>query len=158
MSVLHAPAHDNGYLADHIELLRRSLRTLTGRDLIDGDLSPAEAAERLYRAPFALLSHDASPDPILTYANACALGLFELTWDQLVRMPSRLTAEAQDREERARLLVRVTAQGYIDDYAGVRVSRTGRRFRIEAATVWNLTDGEGRYRGQAATFGVWRPL
>jgi len=158
MPVLPAPAPENGYLAEHIDLLRRSLRALTGRDLLAGDSSPEAAAEWLYRAPFVLLSHDTAPDPILTYGNCCALDLFELTWDQLVQMPSRLTAEASDREERDRLLVRVTAQGTIDDYAGVRVSRTGRRFRIEAATVWNLTDGEGRYQGQAATFAVWRPL
>ena len=47
------------------------------------------------------------------------------------------------------------SQGYIDDYAGVRVSRTGRRFRIQGATVWNLTGGQGRHLGQAATFAHW---
>ncbi len=158
MFVLPAPGPENHYLAEHIDLLRRSLRALTGRDLIAGDQALWQAAEQIYRAPFAVLSHDTAPDPILTYANRCALDLFELTWDQLLRMPSRLTAEAPDREERARLLGRVTARGYIDDYAGVRVSRTGRRFRIEAATVWNLRDGAGRHRGQAATFARWRPL
>jgi hypothetical protein len=158
MSVLPAPGPDNHYLAGHIDLLRRSLRALAGRDLIAGDPTPEEAAEQIYRAPFAVLSHDTAPDPILTYANGCALDLFELTWDQLVRMPSRLTAEAPDREERIRLLGTVRARGYIDDYAGVRVSRTGRRFRIEAATVWNLRDGRGRHQGQAATFARWRLL
>ena len=158
MYVLPAPGPENHYLAEHIDLLRRSLRALTGRDLIAGDPTPEEAAEQIYRAPFAVLSHDTAPDPILTYANRWALDLFELTWDQLVGTPSRLTAEAADREERARLLGRVKVRGYIDDYAGVRVSRTGRRFRIEAATVWNLRDGAGRRRGQAATFARWRPL
>ena len=158
MPVYPQPSPANAYLADHLALMRRSLRALTGRDLVAPDLSPEAAAEWLYRAPFALLSHDTCPDPILTYANRCALDLFELTWDQLVAMPSRLTAEAPDRVERVRLLARVTAQGTIDDYAGVRVSRTGRRFRIEGATVWNLTDGEGRHQGQAATFAIWRRL
>ena len=129
MPVYPQPSPANAYLADHLALLCRSLRTLTGRDLAAPDLSPEAAAKWLYQAPFALLSHDTSLDPILTYANRCALDLFELTWEQLVVMPSRLTAEAPDREERARLLARVTAHGYIDDYAGVRVSRTGRRFR-----------------------------
>ena len=128
MSVMPAPAADNDYLAEHIDLLRHSLRALTGRDLVVGDLSPEQAARRIYRARFAVLYDDTAPDPILTYANRCALELFDLTWDQLVQMPSRLTAEALDREERARLLARVAAQGYIDDYAGVRVSRSGRRF------------------------------
>ena len=67
-------------------------------------------------------------------------------------MPSRLTAEAPDRIERARLLAEVAARGSIDDYSGVRISRTGQRFRIEQATVWNLTDETGQRCGQAATF------
>jgi hypothetical protein len=158
MPILPPPVADNGYLSEHIELLSRSLRALTGRDLVEGRLSPEEAAERVYRAPFVVLSHDTSPDPILTYANRCALELFDLTWDQLVRMPSRLTAEAPDREERARLLAGVADLGFTDGYAGVRVSRTGRRFRIEGATVWNLTDSAGRCQGQAATFSRWELL
>ncbi len=152
------PGPDNGYLAEHIGLLRQSLRRLTGRDLIDAEVSAEEAARRTYLAPFVVLSHDNQADPILTYANRCALELFELDWEELVRMPSRLTAEAPNRDERARLLAQVAARGFIDDYAGVRVSSTGRRFRIEAATVWNLVDVGGLNQGQAATFAAWRML
>ncbi len=152
------PNPANGYLAGHVALLRRSLRALAGRDLVAGDPSPEEAAERVYGAPFVVLSHDAGPDPVLTYGNRKALELFELSWDDLTRMPSRLTAEAPDREERARLLRRVAQRGFIDDYAGVRVSATGRRFRIAGATVWNLIDPQGRVCGQAATFAQWRDL
>ena len=158
MPALPAPGPDNDYLAAHIDLLRSSLLRLAGRDLIAGEPSPGQAAERIWHAPFALLSHDTAPDPILTYANRCALELFELTWEQMVETPSRLTAEALQREERARLLALVSSRGYVDDYAGVRVSRTGRRFRIEAATVWNLQDAAGRRRGQAAMFARWRLL
>jgi hypothetical protein len=56
------------------------------------------------------------------------------------------------------LLERVRDHGFIDDYAGVRVSATGRRFRIERAVVWNLLDEAGRLHGQAATFAHWLPL
>jgi hypothetical protein len=70
-------------------------------------------------------------------------------------MPSRLTAEAPEREERARLLERTARDGFVDDYRGVRITSTGRRFLIERAIVWNLTDAEGRRVGQAATFGEW---
>ena len=48
--------------------------------------------------------------------------------------------------------------GYIDDYAGVRVSSRGRRFRITQATVWNLVDAAGVLHGQAATFDRWLRL
>jgi hypothetical protein len=40
----------------------------------------------------------------------------------------------------------------------VRVSKSGRRFIIEKATVWNLLDEVGAPCGQAATFGNWRFL
>jgi hypothetical protein len=69
-----------------------------------------------------------------------------------------LTAEAPEREERARLMAEVTARGYIDNYAGIRIARTGRRFRIQAATVWNILDESGQPAGQAATFSQWNWL
>jgi len=52
----------------------------------------------------------------------------------------------------------VTRQGFIADYAGVRVSASGRRFRIERATVWNLLDDAGGLHGQAAAFADWKRL
>lgn len=158
MSALPQPGPENRFLIDHISLLRCSLRALTGRDLVGAQVPDAEAARRLYQAPFVLLSHNQAPDPILGYGNLRAQRLFELTWEELSAMPSRLTAEAPDREERARLLARVAKNGYIDDYSGVRVSSNGKRFRIERALVWNLLDDNGRPCGQAASFSQWKPL
>jgi hypothetical protein len=152
------PSPANRYQVEHTERLRRTFHVLTGRDLIDPALSPEAAAEALFHAPFVVLSHDAAPDPLLTYGNQTALELFELSWEELIQLPSRLTAEAPAQAERARLLARVAAQGFIDDYSGVRISRTSQRFRIERATVWNLTDDRGQVCGQAATFREWRSL
>ena len=152
---LPCPAEENGYLADHINLLRSCLRALTGRDLLEHDCSPEEAARQVFHAPFALLSHNAAADPVLTYGNRTALELYGLSWEELTAMPSRYTAEEPERAERARLLARVTADGFIDDYAGVRISKNGRRFRIENVTVWNLTDAQGVICGQAALFASW---
>jgi hypothetical protein len=73
-------------------------------------------------------------------------------------MPSRLSAETPDRAARARLLDAVSRQGFIADYAGVRVAASGRRFRIERATVWNLVDAAGAAQGQAAAFADWTAL
>jgi hypothetical protein len=72
-----------------------------------------------------------------------------------VALPSRLSAEPLHRDERQRLLGEVARRGFIEDYHGVRISRTGRRFRIERAVVWNLADEAGAVRGQAATFDRW---
>ena len=43
-------------------------------------------------------------------------------------------------------------------YTGVRISSTGRRFRIKEVTVWNVTDADARFLGQGATFAHWTPL
>lgn len=152
------PAESNDFLAVHIQSLRTSYCRLTGRDLIDPGLTDRTAALALFEAPFVLLSHDARVDPVLTYGNRTALTLFELDWGQFTAMPSRFTAEAPNRAERERLLREVATRGYIDDYSGVRISASGRRFLIERACVWNLIDAGGGYRGQAATFADWRYL
>ena len=149
------PCPANHYHVEQAERLRRTFQALTGRDLIDPTLSPEAGAEALFHAPFVVLSHNTAPDPILTYGNRAALKLFALTWDALTHMPSRYTAEAPNRAERARLLAEVTARGFIDDYSGVRIAQTGQRFLIERATVWNLTDEEGQLCGQAAMFQEW---
>lgn len=142
-------------LIAHSECLIRSLAHWTGRDLAPGVSDPRERARLLFEAPYVLVSHGTEADPILNYGNRAALALWETTWDELTRMPSRLTAEAPNREERARLLERVTRDGFIADYSGVRISRTGRRFRIAEATVWNLIIPEGHLCGQAAMFSNW---
>ena len=109
-------------------------------------------------APFVLVSHGTEADPVLNYGNATALALWEMSWDELTRTPSRLTAEAPNREERAKLLEGVTRCGFIDDYAGVRISKSGRHFKISNATVWNLLTEDGRPCGQAAMFAQWEFL
>jgi hypothetical protein len=105
-----------------------------------------------------VVSHNTDRDPIFNYANQTAMRLFDMSWIEFTRLPSRLSAEAINREERARLMLRVTRDGFIDDYRGVRISAGGRRFEIINATVWNLVDAEGEYRGQAAAFHHWRNL
>ena len=67
-------------------------------------------------------------------------------------MPSRLSAEADIQAERERLLARARANGFIDDYAGVRIARDGRRFRISSVILWNVDDKSGTACGQAAVF------
>lgn len=139
----------------HAQLLLDSFARLLDRELIDRRGSAAEQAERLFQAPFVVVSHGTEADPVLNYGNAAALALWEMAWDELTRTPSRLTAEPVHRDERARLLARTREHGYVDDYSGIRISKTGRRFRIEQAIVWNLTDAAGLHHGQAATFDRW---
>ena len=144
--------------AAHVGLLLDSFARLLGRELVDRSGTTADQAERLFHAAFVVVSHGTEADPILNYGNAAALDLWEMDLATLVRTPSRLTAEPVHRDERARLLARTLRDGYVDDYAGIRISATGKRFRIEQAIVWNLVDAAGVHRGQAATFDRWTPL
>ncbi|MEY4917476.1 MAG: hypothetical protein RL616_1389 [Verrucomicrobiota bacterium] len=142
----------------HTQLLARSLKHFTQRDLLavpEAGVPPAVLAENVFHAPFVLVSHGTEADPVLNYGNAAALALWEMSWTELTATPSRLTAEAPNREERARLLAAVTSNGFIDDYSGIRISKNGRRFRIAQATVWNLISTDGKLCGQAAMFSRW---
>ena len=140
------------------QLIARSLKHWTGRELLVGNVSAAELAEKVFHAPFVLVSHGTEADPVLNYGNAPALALWEMSWEELTGTPSRLTAEASNREERARLLAAVAQRGFIDDYSGIRISKTGRRFRIAQATVWNLLGERSQPCGQAAMFLHWEFL
>jgi hypothetical protein len=154
----HLPGAANDWQAAHVALLLSSYQRLTGRDLLPPDQDVVALARRSFEAPFALLSHGLEADPLFNYANRTALELFELHWPALITMPSRASAEPLKQDERARLMQRVLESGYIDDYSGVRIASSGRRFVIEQATVWNVLDARGELHGQAATFATWRWL
>ena len=127
-------------------LLEASYRTVVGRDL------RTDAGGDPYDAPAALLMHGSEADPVFCYANRTAQGLWGLTWDEFIRLPSRLSAEPLVQAERDRLLARVRARGFIDDYQGVRIAKDGSRcFRISSAVVWMVVV-EGATHGQAALF------
>lgn len=139
----------------HTRLLLDSYRRWLRRELLTSRGSLAEDAQTLFEAPFVVVSHGTQADPTLNYGNRSALNLWEMDLETLLTTPSRLTAEPVHRDDRARLLERTTRDGYVDDYSGIRITATGRRFRINQAIVWNLIDNEGRLAGQAATFSDW---
>lgn len=151
------PSAANQYQAASAGLILDSYRQFVQRELLPHSASVSHLARELYHVPFVVLAHDDAPDPVFFYANLQAQQLFEMTWQEMVCLPSRLSAEPLAREERQRLLDRVASHGYIDDYSGIRISRTGKRFRIERATVWNLVAGNETVVGQAAAFGSWLP-
>ena len=128
------------------------------RELIDRTGTLDEQSERLFLAPFVVVSHANAEDPVLNYGNRQALALWEMTWPELTATPSRLTAEPVNRTERARMLRQAAAHGFVADYEGVRISKTGRRFLVKRATVWNVVDEHGIKQGQAASFSRWIPL
>ncbi len=137
------------------DLITGSFARLVGKSLV----SEGEGPQWLYHdAPFAVLAHNTDPDPRFVYANHTAQTCFGYPWREFIGMPSRLSAEAPERAERQKLLDAVARDGFISDYKGVRISKSGRRFRIERAIVWQLMDREGRLHGQAAAFTEWKDV
>jgi len=158
MPTLPEPSDKNNFLAEHLKILSDSLTQWTGRNLIDAALSPCKAAHRIYFADFALVSHNTAGDPVFNYGNHTALNLFEMDWSEFTNLPSRLSAEPINREQRAALLSQVSKYGYIENYQGIRISRSQKRFLIKDALVWNVLDATGNAYGQAAFFRNWSYL
>ncbi len=142
----------------HSQHLLNSFKTLTGHELIDRTPSIEIQANNLFNANFVIVSHDTQPNPVFNYGNQTALNLWEFDWEHFVQLPSRLSAEPMAQIDRDRLLLEAKNNGYIQNYSGVRISRTGKRFWIENATIWTVTDRHGNDMGQAATFSKWSPI
>ncbi len=148
---------------DHVvhrcRILCDSYARLLGRPLLPNLPREDRAlAQALYEAAPVIVSHGIEPDPIFWFANRSAQRLWELDWQTFTHMPSRKSVAADEHQDREALLRRAAEQGYIDDYQGVRISASGRRFRIENVVLWNLTDDRGRRVGQAAAFSSWSYL
>ena len=136
----------------HIKNLLDSYHNLTGLYLIPKNLKIENLKDYFDQLDFVLLSHGTEADPILNYGNRKAYTLWEMPLEEFLKTPSRKTAEVPLREERERLLQNVSQKGFINDYSGIRITKTGKRFQIHQATVWNVTDETGIKIGQAATF------
>jgi hypothetical protein len=145
-------------LIEHARLLAQSFQRCAGRPLADLPTDAIKAAERLYHAPFVLLSHGTETDPLFNYANLSAQKLWDLGWREFVGMPSRKSAEVAERAERSAALSHALDGGIVEGYSGVRISASGRRFMIEDGLIWNVRDDQGVLQGQAATFSIWRYL
>ncbi len=134
-------------------LIVRSYRHWSGENLVDlPSDDPTEQANALFDAPVAVLAHDTQADPLCVYMNAAALSAFELTIAQAAEFRTRQTAAPEDRQERSAALAGAEEVGLVTGYSGVRVSSSGRRFRINEGRIWTVLDDDGQPVGQAATF------
>jgi hypothetical protein len=150
-----SPCAANDFLADHVELLCHSFHHWTGRTLINPCDNRVERARALFESPFAVVSHNTADDPLFNYANLKAMELFEMDWATITNLPSRLSAEPVNQATRLQSLRQVAEKGYVDGYSGIRISASGRRFRIDDVTIWNVLDADGNGAGQAAMFANW---
>ena len=111
--------------------------------------------QSLFACGFPVLAHGTEQDPKLSYAKAAALQLWDTRWNELIGMPSRLTAPNSARGERSNALEQAKRLDAVQNYRGIRISRKGRRFMINKARIWTLWDAEERVCGQAACFSDW---
>ena len=137
------------------QLLLNSYARWLNSELVERSGDPLEDARRLFHGDAIVVSHGTQADPVLNYGNAAALKLWEMDVATFTATPSRFTAEPVERQERELLLERTTRDGFVDDYRGVRITSSGKRFLIHKAIVWNLLDDSSQYVGQAATFSDW---
>ncbi|NJL64341.1 MAG: MEKHLA domain-containing protein [Methylacidiphilales bacterium] len=139
----------------HSQRMLHSYQHWTGESLFDLSASPEDIAQNLFDAPFIVVSHGTEPDPIFNYGNSRALELWELSWQEFTRMPSRLSAEEIVQEDRQNLLAEAAIKGF-KKFPGVRISSTGKRFYIENITLWNVLDENKQQCGQAALYSQWK--
>lgn len=137
-------------LIEFVDQMANSYHKYTNKLILD---NPIDLSKDLYKESFVLAAHKYDEDePRFVFGNAKALELWELDWESFIGMPSRLTAEEIHQDARERLLEEVTSKGYIENYSGIRISSTGRRFQINNAIVWNVLDATGEAIGQAVKF------
>lgn len=121
------------------------------KGLLDIQGSPKELARQLFEAPFAVASHGTENNPILNYGNQKSLDIWELSWEEFTKTPSRKTAELVEQAERDRLLAETTKLGFCY-FSGIRITSRGKRFKINQGIVWNVIDEQQSYQGKAAVY------
>ncbi len=112
-------------------------------------------SQELFSIDMPVMAHDTSNDPCLNYANAAALKLWCRNWNEMIGMPSRLTAPINERRQRKDVLSQALNQDAVKGYQGIRIDRKGRKFLISNARIWTIWDEKGLFFGQAATFSNW---
>jgi hypothetical protein len=141
---------------EFFELLVESYRRLLGAEPVFL-AKPPYSAQQLYEdAAMCVLAHSTETVPRFIYANRAAQTCFEYDWDELIGLPSHLSADDADRAERQTLLDAVARDGFATNYRGLRIAKSGRRFWIEDGILWQLVDARGTLRGVAAAFSHWR--
>ncbi|WP_017295202.1 MEKHLA domain-containing protein [Geminocystis herdmanii] len=140
------------------QIILNSYTQLLGEELINRERDELTQSQNLFYADKVVYSHDTQSDPIYNYSNKKGLELWEMDWETLTKTPSRTTTQPLLREERQQLLRETMTKGYIKNYQGIRVSSSGKKYLIKDITVWNLTDKNGKFCGQAATFSQWEKL
>lgn len=143
---------NSGAASEHLQLVEAIVASYA--DTVGGQLiSPGSTGliEALMNAPFVVLCHDGGLDPRFIYANVSAARLWRMDRQDMIGMPSRLSAPPELRAERSQMLAQAARDGLVRGYTGQRVASDGTRFVIRDAMLWNVKLPGGGV-GQAVTF------
>ncbi len=144
-----------------IRLLLKSYQIAFHEPLLNPNLtlnSDFERGKALFAMSHPVMAHDNKNDPCLNYANAAALQLWSRCWEEMIGMPSRLTAPETEQEQRKHALKQASKKHAIKNYQGIRMNSKGELFMIKHARIWTIWDEKDSIFGQAATFAVWQQI
>ena len=105
-----------------------------------------------------VIAHDNQNDPLINYSNYLALQLWSRSWEEMIGLPSKLTAPIQERKNRSSTLRQVMKNNAIKGYEGIRINSKGQIFSIKDVYIWTVWDEESKPFGQAATFYKWEMM
>lgn len=106
----------------------------------------------LFHSDFYLVSHRFMDVPRFVFGTEKAIQLWETSWKDFYMMPSKYSAEEDQREKREQMLKSANEKGYFDGYEGVRISAKGNRFKINNVLIFNVFEEGDKVIGQAALF------
>ena len=125
-----SPMWYSDLMVNHASNLIKSYFYVTGgKELVPMkilDKDPAEAAKLLFFLPDRIVvSHGTQKDsegPVLNYGNSAALKRWGASWEELTNMPSKHTAEAVEQSTRVEFMRKVTEEGVVENFSGIRIA------------------------------------
>ena len=145
--------------ADIAMAIAGSYRRRVGGEIVSvgAEGSSSDIEQALMASSSVILCHDGAADPRFIFANNAAAVAWRMGIEDLVGMPSRLSAPPEMQAERAQALAQAATDGVLLGYSGERVAADGSRFMIIDATLWTVDLPEGGF-GQAVRFDTWLAL
>lgn len=139
-----------------LHLIDQSFLILSGQLLP----SPKEVmgAERLEwlnnHAPYAILAQNNKEVPHFIYVNTFAVSCFKYTENEMLSLPSYLSAAADGQIERNKILEQVQSNNIAFNYSGIRLTKFNEPFTINDGIIWKIFEhgDHGEIIGQAALF------
>lgn len=130
---MHTHTHQNPNLQEYLDLLKKSYRKFYGENLDDD----------LYESRSVIASHTNIKNLISDWPRSC----------EVLERENHANPVFVFANRRAQELWEMDWQEFINNYLGVRVSQSGKRFLIKSARVWQVLaeDGLGAL-GQAVCF------